>query len=63
MPSANAEPLLTVREVAERLAVSRTWVLRRIKAGDMPAYRLGGSGPIRLSWDEVRQWAIGNAGR
>ena len=55
--------LLTVREVAERLGVSRTFVLRRVRSGDMPGFRLGGDGPLRFDWDEVERWARDSAGK
>lgn len=49
--------LLTTREVAEILGVSRTWVLRRVASGEMPGFRIGGDGPIRYDAEEVQTWA------
>lgn len=37
----NPPPNYRVVEVAERLRVSRWWVLRRIQDGQIPAYRIG----------------------
>jgi excisionase family DNA binding protein len=48
------EPLITVREVAERLGVRRTWVLRRVRSGDLPGFRLGGDGCERSSKTSAR---------
>jgi excisionase family DNA binding protein len=47
--------LLTTREVAELLAVSPRTVLRRARAGELPAYRLG-SNVLRFSADELAAW-------
>jgi excisionase family DNA binding protein len=55
--------MLTTREVAERLGVSRSWVLRRWRSGDLPGFRIGGTGPLRFYWEEVEAWARGNAVR
>ena len=43
--------LLTVNEVADLLRVSRMTVYRLIKAGEMPAFRVGRS--YRLREDDV----------
>lgn len=48
-------PLLTARDVADRLAVSSETVLRWTRAGDMPAVRLPG-GHIRFRSDELDAW-------
>lgn len=47
--------LITVREVAERLAMSPAWVLDRWEAGELPGFRIGGrkGGPVRFRWPEV----------
>lgn len=55
--------LLTTREVAERLGVSQSWVLRRVRDGRMPGFRLGGDGPVRFVWEEVEAWLRGNAAK
>ena len=46
--------LLTVQEVATRLRVSTMTVYRLIKAGDLPAGRVGNS--YRLPADEVEAY-------
>jgi excisionase family DNA binding protein len=53
-------PLLTVPEVAERLRVSRPTVYRRIRAGEIPAIRVGNtSGALRVPADELDAWLYG----
>jgi hypothetical protein len=49
------EPLLTARELAERLGVSADWVLDHWEADELPGFRLGGGkrGPVRFRWSEV----------
>ena len=46
--------LLTIRETAERLAVSQRTVQRLLKNGALPAFRVGGS--VRISEDELERW-------
>ncbi len=41
--------LLTVQQVADRLAVGRTWVRRRLEAGDFIGVRLGPQGPLLIA--------------
>jgi excisionase family DNA binding protein len=36
-----SEKLLTVRQVAERLQLSRTWTFRLISSGALPSLKLG----------------------
>jgi excisionase family DNA binding protein len=49
--------LLTVRETAERLAISEKSVRRRVRAGVIPALRLGHKGSaIRIPADELAGW-------
>lgn len=51
------QQLLTVRETAERLAISEKSVRRRIRAGVIPALRLGQKGSaIRIPADELAGW-------
>jgi excisionase family DNA binding protein len=54
--------LLTVRETAEKLAVSEKTVRRLIYAGILPAYRLGnGKGShLRIDPAEVGAWLYGD---
>ena len=50
-----SEPLLTARELAERLGMSTDWVLDKWEAEELPGFRLGGGerGPVRFRWSEV----------
>jgi excisionase family DNA binding protein len=50
-----AECLLTTREVAELLGLSTEAILRRWRAGDIPAFRLS-SKVIRFRESEVLEW-------
>jgi excisionase family DNA binding protein len=53
--------LLTVRETAEKLAVSEATVRRLISAGILPAYRLGKKGSsLRIDPAEVGAWLYGD---
>jgi excisionase family DNA binding protein len=49
------EGLLTARELAELLGMSRDWVFDRWEAGDLPGFRIGGGarGPVRFRLSEV----------
>jgi excisionase family DNA binding protein len=48
-------PLLTARELAERLCVSTETVLRWHRRGELPAIVLP-SGQIRFREDEIEEW-------
>jgi excisionase family DNA binding protein len=50
--------LLTVEEAAARLRVSRPTAYRLVRAGILPAVRIGrdGSGPIRVPASELDGW-------
>ena len=48
------ERLLTVREVAEVLRVSRMSIYRMIKQGEMPAFRVGRG--YRLRQEDVHRY-------
>jgi excisionase family DNA binding protein len=50
-----AEPYLTARQVAERLAVQPGTVLDWFEAGDLPGFRLRGrkGAPLRFLWSEI----------
>ena len=48
-------PLLTTRDVAERLGVSPATVLRRWRSGDLPGYRLA-ENCLRFDPDELDAW-------
>jgi excisionase family DNA binding protein len=49
------EPLLTAREVAERLRIAPCTVLRYLEDGVLPGRRLrvGPGRPVRLRWSEI----------
>lgn len=55
------ERLITMAEVARRLSVDRTTVGRWVRAGQVPALRVGRV--IRLSWTEVQRVAASTARR
>jgi len=49
--------LLKPAEVAERLAVSRTWLYQAAKSGRIPSIRIGGDdGPLRFIAEDIAQW-------
>ncbi|MBA2385254.1 MAG: helix-turn-helix domain-containing protein [Actinobacteria bacterium] len=50
-----SQPLLTARELGERLGLSPATVLDWHEAGRLPSFRLGGAkgGPVRFRWEEV----------
>ena len=54
-PAAEFEPFLTAREVAERLRIAPTTVLRYYDEGVLPGRRLrrGPRRPVRFRWSEV----------
>lgn len=45
--------IITVKEAAEILAVSSMTVRRLITSGTLPAWRVAGTGPIRLNRIDV----------
>jgi excisionase family DNA binding protein len=49
------DALLTAREVAERLNVSPSTILRWTRAGVLPGFRLPG-GALRYRADEIEAW-------
>jgi len=52
--------LLTVKEVAKRLAVSESFVYGRIADGSLKHYRLGkGQGGIRVSEEQLQEYLKG----
>ncbi len=48
-------PLLTTRQVADRLGLSPETVLRRWRAGELPGFRLG-SNVLRFDEAELDAW-------
>jgi excisionase family DNA binding protein len=48
-------PLLTTRQVAELLSVSPETVLRRVRAGQLPAFRIA-TNALRFDEDELQRW-------
>lgn len=49
------EPLWTVREAAEFLRMSSSWLYKRVEQGDFPHVKLGNI--IRFVPEQVRQYA------
>lgn len=54
-------PMMTTREVAERLGISKATVLRRWRAGEIPGYRLA-SNVLRFDRAEIEQWLADRKG-
>ena len=54
-PTAEFEPFLTAREVAERLRIAPCTVLRYFDDGVLPGRRLrmGRGRPVRFRWSEI----------
>jgi excisionase family DNA binding protein len=46
--------LLTIRQVAERLAISRNLCYRLVSTGKLRAYRIGGA--IRFSEEQIQEY-------
>jgi excisionase family DNA binding protein len=46
--------LMTATEVAERLCVSKSWVLEAARSGTIPHLRLGRY--VRFQWSAVQGW-------
>jgi excisionase family DNA binding protein len=51
-----AHRYLSPGEVTALLGLSRMTVYRRIRAGDLPALRLGDDGPLRVDAAELERW-------
>lgn len=52
------EPMLTVRQLCERLQVSRPRIQEMRRRG-MPCVRVGTGGPraaLRFDWEQVKAW-------
>ena len=47
------ERLRTVPEIAKQLHVSEKTIYRRIESGELPAIRVGATGPLRISNDGI----------
>lgn len=50
--------LLTVSEAAETMKVSEKTVRRLIKRGDLPAYKLGERGQLRIEEGELERYVL-----
>src|SRR5262245_26591129 len=53
-----SERLLGLREIAAYLNVGRSWLIERIKSGDLVAYRVGGN--WRVSRFELQRFLMRN---
>jgi excisionase family DNA binding protein len=54
-------PLLTPRQAAELLAVSRSWIYDAASTGRVPCVRLGGpGGPLRFRPEDLEAMVGGN---
>ena len=47
---------LTLDEVAEELAISRSQAYALVRHGDLPAMKIGGRGQWRVDRDRFEQW-------
>lgn len=53
---AKPEPLLTVREVSERLGVPVSWVYSKAESGELPSFKVGRY--RRFETSEVEEWLL-----
>jgi excisionase family DNA binding protein len=53
MDAAKSPHLLTVKEAADAIRVSKDSIYRRIESGELPARRIGRHGPLRIERDEL----------
>ena len=51
--------LMTIAEAARAARVSVPTLYRRVATGEVPAIRVGESGPIRVPVDEFERWLYG----
>jgi excisionase family DNA binding protein len=61
-PTLTYQPtLLSPREAAQRLGVSRRWIYRQAHGGELPFFRLGDSpnAPLRVDSDDLAEWVQG----
>lgn len=56
-----SEPLLTARQVGERLGFAPGTVVNWFEAGTIPGFRVGGR--LRFRWSEVEDWLEEKRGR
>jgi len=57
MSTAEKPRLLPLRDVAERLSVSRASVYRMVRDGRLPCLQLGGRGaPLRVDEAKLEEW-------
>jgi excisionase family DNA binding protein len=61
MTDLDQRPLLTARQVAERLHLHRNTVKRVIARGELDVYRLGSRGDIRVSEEQLARYLHGCA--
>ena len=49
-----SRPLLTARELADRLGMTTRWVYLQVEQHELPAYQLGRA--LRFDWSAVLRW-------
>jgi excisionase family DNA binding protein len=51
--------LLKPNDVAQQLAVSRSWVYEAARTGRIPSIRIGGEdGPLRFIPEDIERWLV-----
>ena len=58
----NARASLSVSEVALRNGVSESFAYDEVKAGRLKATKLGGRGPLRITFEDEAAWIRGVSG-
>lgn len=58
MHTTETQPLISVTETARRLGVSRATAYRRVREGEIPAFRVGRNrkAPLRVDPIELDAW-------
>ena len=56
------EPLLTAREVGQRLGLAAKTVMDKARAGVLPSFRVPGGNRVRFRWSEIEAALLGKEG-